>query len=332
MRRYLLPALLALCIVFLPSIASAESNAGIFAPVISDVCTCPGTAPGFGCILDTIQNLLNLGVSLSAMLAVLIIAYAGTLLIFNPTKPEYRTQAKGMLANVAIGMVIVLASWLIVDFVMKIVYNPGAVFSGNVIGPWNDILGGGEACIVAQQLDTIFDGNLVTTPTTDVAASGGVLTNSGKGACNAITVAQSAAAGGARMSTQEANILACVAGPESQCGAVLQNYNWNGAKSYPPSTAYGPFQITLKGNSGCFENAACYQAAGVSGSLNCDAAFDSKGYAIPGARLEQCKRAAANLTCSSVAADCVYRKQGASAWTADKSSSKQQACISGNGG
>jgi hypothetical protein len=296
--------------------------------IVPSACTsCPC---GYGGVLQLIQNLMNVAVSLGVIAFILVAAYAGFSFMVNPTNPEGRSKAKSMLLNVVVGMVIVLAAWLFVDFIMKTLYN-----SNSKYGPWNEILkdtSGGSQCIQEHGVVAIPGlGNGII----DAILGGGsnqVLTATGSGACNASTIQSAAAEAGVRMATSEANLLACLAGPESTCGTVMENYNWDAKKEPPPSTAYGPFQITLKGNSKCFENTACYAAAGVTGPLDCDDAFTSKGYSIPGTKLNQCRTAAANLACSAAAADCVYQEQHAKAWTADKSSAKQQSCINTYGG
>jgi hypothetical protein len=78
---------------------------------------------------------------------VFVIAYAGASFMLNPTNPEARTQARSMLINVVVGMIILLSAWLVVDFIMKILYNDGAQY-----GPWNSILApmaGDTGCIQA---------------------------------------------------------------------------------------------------------------------------------------------------------------------------------------
>jgi len=312
-------------------IQAQAATADFFGPLISDACTCPGVhAPSFGCVLDTIQRAMNLGISLSILIAVLVLTYAGILFLLSPTNPESKTKARTILTNGVVGFIIVIAAWLIVDFVMKLFY-------GGQFGPWNQILNGGATCIDAVQTQSLFAGSNVTAVpgSTTTAGAGGSnvpLSNTGRGACSATDIFNAASTGGVRMSSQEANIISCVAGPESGCGTLMQNYNWNAAHSPPPSTAWGPFQITLKGNSRCFDNSVCEQVAGVSGPLNCASAFTSSGYSIPGPTLQRCQLAAANLNCSSVAADCVYNSQGPHAWTADPHNTQQQACITANGG
>lgn len=119
-----------------------------FSIVPSECRACPCGAGG---ALQFIQNLMNAAVSVGVVAFVLIIAYAGFLLILTPTNPESRSRAKGVLGNATIGFIIVLAAWLIVDFIMKILYSGGGQF-----GPWNKILSlSGDTCIVAHDITPI---------------------------------------------------------------------------------------------------------------------------------------------------------------------------------
>ena len=337
MRQFLIAVPLALVLFSSASTAYAASNFPLFDfgnPLVPAICE--GKPLGVGGILTFIQNVMNAGISVGIVIFLFIIVYAGFMFILTPTNPEGHSQAKKMLSNAVIGFIIILAAWLIVDFVMKILYNGGA----NGFGPWNEILSSnGSQCIEPQDVVAIGGlpgvfGAIVNNGIVASPGGGGSLTTGGKGpACSGATVRAAAVIGGVQMSTNEANTIACFAGPESACGSQMKNYNWNAAKSPPPSTAWGPFQITLKGNSACFDTPACYKAAGVSGPLDCASAFTSAGYAIEGARLQQCQRAASNLTCSAVAAHCVYQKQGVSAWSGNKDSTGQhQACVANNGG
>lgn len=335
-----LPALLT-TLTAIPYYAFADTNS-IFQPIIpqSGGCLCIGGAPDWGCVLQVIQNIINVGVALGVVFVVLSIAYGGFLFMVNSTNPENIQKGRQVMLNAVIGLVVVLSAWLVVDFIMKILYEPSTAFEGGTFGPWNSILAsnGKDYCIEPKDPVPLTTGTVEILTgdapggNSPVVSGGGPVSVSanGRGACNAKLVQAAAVSGGINMSAREANTIACIAGPESGCGTQMQNYNWNGAKSTPPSTAYGPFQITLKGNSTCLNNTACQKAAGVTGSLDCSKAFDRKGYAIPGTLLNQCRTAAANLSCSAVAASCIVaaNKGSYSAWTGNKdSTAKHQACV-----
>jgi hypothetical protein len=68
--------------------------------------------------------------------------------------PEARNRGRNMLLNVVIGLVILLSAWLVVDFVMKTLYNPDTTTSdGKKFGPWNSILQGSasDQCIAVTK-------------------------------------------------------------------------------------------------------------------------------------------------------------------------------------
>ncbi len=142
--RIAMTGFIASLITFSPFVVQAAA-ASFFGPIIA--CPCPGQAAGWGCVLQTIQNVMNLGISLSVIIATLIIAYAGFLWILSPTNAENKQKGRTMLLNAVIGMVIVLSAWLVVDFFMKTLYDEGS------FGPWNSILlnpGEARECIVAK--------------------------------------------------------------------------------------------------------------------------------------------------------------------------------------
>lgn len=155
MKRSLLIFLLASIVMLAPSVTFA-AGVNFFGPIVPTECKCPGSAPDFGCVFQTVQNLLAFAVSIGSIIATLMIAYAGILLITSPINAENRTKAKNMLTNAVIGLVIALSAWLIIDFVMKALYNgaaAGAAFHKAEALPWNGIISttGGKLCFVPTQ-------------------------------------------------------------------------------------------------------------------------------------------------------------------------------------
>jgi hypothetical protein len=149
MRRFI-PFAIAL-LLLAPSVAAAQ-----FGPIVPDVCkACPC---GFGGVLAIVQNLINFVISLSIIIATIVIAWAGGLYILSPTNPEMRGTANKMLINAVIGIMIVLSAWLIVDFVMKTLY-------GGQFGPWNSILtdtSGSNSCVQPKPTAPLFSGDIFT--------------------------------------------------------------------------------------------------------------------------------------------------------------------------
>jgi hypothetical protein len=145
-----------LCIVE-PVIAHAALSPS-FGPIISTACNCDpvggitangvtvaSSAPAWGCILATFQNAINFLVAFSAVIITIFIAWAGVTYMTSGGSPEKRSTANRRIMNAVIGLVITLCAWLLIDSLMKVIYNPNAGF-----GPWNSILAGNGAadCLV----------------------------------------------------------------------------------------------------------------------------------------------------------------------------------------
>lgn len=80
------------------------------------------------------QGIINFAVYFSVIVATLLFVYAGFLYITAQGSPAQVSKATGVFKSVLIGMIIVLASWLIVDIIMKTFLNEGSY------GPWHQIV------------------------------------------------------------------------------------------------------------------------------------------------------------------------------------------------
>jgi len=296
LSRLLIPAGV-LFVLLLPHIGLAASI-GAFDPIIpqSGACTCPGSAPSWGCVLQVLQHVINTGVSIGVLICVLWLAWAGALFMGSAANPGMREQGKQRIWNGVVGMIVLLTAWLIVDFVMKTVY-------GGQYGPWNAILApaadGSDNCLVVNDHPgAIISGTIGILNGTSDTGNPLAFPSTGVGSCSADEVARGAAAGGHPLSNGAAASLACIAKYESGCGSKIQNYNWGKG-----SSAYGPFQILLGNNGSSFDNNACDAAVGLPNGtkLNCNAGFTNGNVSNP-TIANQCMKAAANLSCSAAAA------------------------------
>lgn len=325
--RVLLPFLVLTAVVFvLPDAALAQAKIPFFGPIIPDaIRTCPSS---FAMVIEVINNIILFSITIViTVVAPLMIAYAGFLMVVNPFNAGGIGRARSIMLNLVVGVVIALAGWLIVSAVMAVLYNPG-----NAWPTWYSIINSGGLDPCLKQAGS--QGGLLQAPTIVGTSAAGVNTLAfGSGACSADVVRAGAQAGGHSLTEREANTLACLAQPESSCGAKLKNYAWDtGTPGKPGSTAAGAFQVLLSTHSDCYENQACYQATGVS-RLNCSTGFtngnpkkDASGKEVP--IVGTCLKAAANTACSAAAAACVLKKQGFSAWTKDpRSVTGQNICI-----
>lgn len=126
-------------LVVLPASVEAAPFLNSIVPEACQACPC-----GFGGVLQIIQNLMNFGIGIAIIFATIIIAWGGFLYIMSSANPESRSKANKMLINAAIGLLVVLSAWLIVDFVMKSLYDGET----SKFGPWNTIIGtSGDICI-----------------------------------------------------------------------------------------------------------------------------------------------------------------------------------------
>jgi hypothetical protein len=153
-------------------------------------CHCPGSAPDYGCVLQIFQNVVNGAVILGVVLCVMWIAYAGFTLMLSGGNPEARSQGKTRIANAIIGIAVILCAWIIVDFVMKTLYDPATTFESGTFGPWNSILApaSGSECIKQTPPDALSDIVVpltALTPGTSVSSGGGgVCTAPANGPCS----------------------------------------------------------------------------------------------------------------------------------------------------
>lgn len=81
------------------------------------------------------QNILNLSLFLSAFVAAILFAYAGFLYLTAGGGSNI-SKAHGIFMNVAVGFILILAAWLIVDTVIK-------TLTGGKFGPWNEVCASG---------------------------------------------------------------------------------------------------------------------------------------------------------------------------------------------
>ncbi len=131
MRIVLLLVLLMLS--FSPMLAAAE---GVIPTIVPD--NCRGDSNRGGCqsicdIAQLAQNILNAAIYLAVFLSAVLFAWAGFLYLTNVASSGQHSKAVDVFKNVAIGLVIILAGWLIIDTVMGTLVNKGH------FGPWNKI-------------------------------------------------------------------------------------------------------------------------------------------------------------------------------------------------
>jgi len=78
------------------------------------------------------QNVLNTGIFIAVFLSAILFAYAGWKALTAGGNASEYGAAKAVFSNVLIGLVIILAGWLVIDTLMR-------TLMGSNLGPWNSI-------------------------------------------------------------------------------------------------------------------------------------------------------------------------------------------------
>jgi hypothetical protein len=114
-----------------------------FAAILPTIVPCDGTSINGGtectiCHLAQLaQNGLNVGIYMAVFLSAILFAWAGWLYVTAGGNQQQASRGRQIFTNVAIGIVIILAGWLIVDTIMKTLVKTDDRF-----GPWNQICTG----------------------------------------------------------------------------------------------------------------------------------------------------------------------------------------------
>jgi D-alanyl-D-alanine carboxypeptidase/Type IV secretion system pilin len=176
-------------------------------------CACDGGPLDYGCLLQIFQNVINTGVALIIVFIVLLLVYVGFSFMTSGANPGSREQARTMLTNAFVGLLVVLSSWLIVDFVMKTLYSGGSGF-----GPWNSILApkgdGSDFCIKENKSQGKLSVGEILNPGTENSSSGG-------GSCTAIPDSQLVTVDGYRLTKNTAQQYQAMKAAASKDGISL---------------------------------------------------------------------------------------------------------------
>jgi hypothetical protein len=132
--RYLLLSFTGLWLVLLlfapVDAAFAQTQGGIFGNV------CSGATCTTCDIVDVANTLISWLIGAITALFALLLVIAGWRLVTSAGKPEALSAAKEMFTNAIIGFILVLASWLIVDTIMRALLPDGQISGW---GPWNEV-------------------------------------------------------------------------------------------------------------------------------------------------------------------------------------------------
>ena len=96
------------------------------------IVTCDGPNCSVCDIATMAQNVLNTGIYLAVFLSAVLFAWAGWEALTAAGSAEKMGNAKSIFSNVVLGLVIILAGWLVVDTLMK-------TMTKGSLGPWNKV-------------------------------------------------------------------------------------------------------------------------------------------------------------------------------------------------
>ena len=85
-------------------------------------------------IAQLAQNVINAGIYIAVFLSAVLFAWAGFNYLIAGGDSGKAEHAKKVFWNIGAGLVLILAAWLIVDLIMKMLVNQDALF-----GPWNEV-------------------------------------------------------------------------------------------------------------------------------------------------------------------------------------------------
>lgn len=283
-------ALLATLFVFIfsfPNLAMAQ-----LVPVACNDPDSCGTCEFAAMINNIIQFIIEVGV----LLAVASMIYAGFMFVTARGNEGQLTKARGIFTNVVIGLVLILAAFLIVNTVM------------------NGLLGTGNGAVSWQQIECLYPNaasGLRDTSNFDNGGAGfGIV---GGGQAGLLTPEQFAANEGVCGSDfltpyfgSQAAAASCIVAGETSCGATLLSTTDRDANGVPFSV--GAFQI----------NMTVHPVIGCGATLNCPDAYSGSNYnavIVDQALYNACRNALLDPNCSATNAVRIYNDGGWSPWS-----------------
>lgn len=165
MKKILLLVVVGLTLV--PQAAFA-ANLPLFNPdftIVPEAChSCPCSFAG---TLQLVQNVMNVMISFGVLIIILVIVMAGFQFLMSASNPHGKEQAKGTFVKAIIGFLVVISAWLVVDFIMKTLYEPDTEIDGKRFGPWNEIIRSDDANMCIEETGGV--------PIIDAGTIGGIV-------------------------------------------------------------------------------------------------------------------------------------------------------------
>ncbi len=105
---------------------------GLPSQIVPTSCEGVGGCKSICDVATLAQNLLNTSIFIAVFMSALLFAYAGWEAVTAGGNAEKMGKARSVFINVLIGLIIILAGWVIIDTLMRTVTNAN-------FGPWNKI-------------------------------------------------------------------------------------------------------------------------------------------------------------------------------------------------
>jgi len=282
-------------LAFLPDIAAAQQ----LVPV-----ACSGPSAPLTCgsceLVAMINNVIQFVIVLATIIAAIILVWAGFLLVTSAGNTSQLEKAKGLFFNVVIGLIVLLAAFLIVNTILAALLN-----TGSPVYNWQTI-----ECVYPDRPADLLDYR--PTSATIGAGTGLIGDNlladaffSNEGICSQDFL-------GDYFTGDDVAIAACVAQGESACGAYFESTVDLGTDGNAFSLS--GFQINLSVHD--IENCAQYGAS--SDYLNCTDAFSGTDFGSSVSNEDiyiQCAEALADPRCAAENASRLRERDGWGIWT-----------------
>jgi hypothetical protein len=213
-----------------------------------------------GLLMTVINNIISILLTLAIVfVAPLIIAYAGFLMVINQGDSGKITEARNMLTNLVVGIVLALAGWMIVNTLMVIFYDK----SVNGGKDWWAIVSGTDVCITqAGALPNQGLNQATTTPvstgTPQAGRSPGPCAD-GNTACSvsAIKSAAQALSPSLTLTDAQATSMSCIAMTESSGHPDTPNSNTGACGTFQITTQPGNWSIAAFHQGSCSASTSC---------------------------------------------------------------------------
>lgn len=260
------------------------------APLVPVQCDNPNSC-GTCEFVSVFNNVIQFIVQISSLLAVIVFIYAGFLMVTSQGNEGQLSKAKGLFTNVVIGLVILLAAFLIVNVVLQ-----GFLKTGSPVYQWQTIECVYPAAPVGY-LDTSNFDNSMEYNTIGAGMPG--VTGGYSGPLSQCYDGNTACSVGALLaagfSAEQANVMSCIAMTESSGIAATGPYNERHPGSN--SSACGTFQV-VRTTWNQYASGACSD-------------------------FSQCT----NASCNMQVAQSLVSSNGYSDWTCPNCNNKAQGCI-----